>query len=251
VNNKREGQGKIYTDQGVKTFQGTLTNSVRVEGTVYDDEKGQTAVYTGQFDKDGTSREGHGITYEADGKTVKYDGNFLDNTFDGQGKMFESGVLSYSGGWKAGVRHGQGKMYFADGSVMHEGFFVEGKYQPDATEMPGDGSTDSSADDSSDSSADDSSNSSADDSSDSSTDGSSDSKAADSSDSSAADASDSSAANTSDSSPDVATESGSGSSSSSPTSLSSSPVPVSGSAESTPASLSTDSPPHPEVSSGQ
>ena len=68
------------------------------------------------------NRHGIGKLYYKDG-SIKYEGDFENNTYDGEGKYnYENGEY-YIGDWLNGNRHGIGKLYDKDGNVKNEGFF--------------------------------------------------------------------------------------------------------------------------------
>ena len=77
--------------------------------------------YKGDFFKN--SLEGHGhITFPDDSE---YEGAVVDGLRHGQGH-FTQGNITYTGGWKCGVRHGTGIMRYSQTS-FYDGQFVDGK----------------------------------------------------------------------------------------------------------------------------
>ena len=77
--------------------------------------------YKGDFFKN--SLEGHGhITFPDDSE---YEGAVVDGLRHGQGH-FTQGSITYTGGWKCGVRHGTGIMRYSQTS-FYDGQFVDGK----------------------------------------------------------------------------------------------------------------------------
>ena len=59
----------------------------------------------------------------SDGET--YEGEWLDNMYEGQGKVRYTNGNTYAGGWKANLQHGQGKQVWISGST-YEGEWKEG-----------------------------------------------------------------------------------------------------------------------------
>ena len=78
--------------------QGTLT-------------KGTGEEYQGVFAEG--QLNGHGTWTSAD-QTKRYDGNFVNFTFEGQGKMTYPKAI-YNGEWKSGLRSGTGTATYPDG----------------------------------------------------------------------------------------------------------------------------------------
>jgi len=77
--------------------------------------------YKGDFYKN--SLEGHGhITFPDDSE---YEGSVVDGLRHGQGH-FTQGNVTYTGGWKCGVRHGTGIMRYSQTS-FYDGQFIDGK----------------------------------------------------------------------------------------------------------------------------
>lgn len=77
--------------------------------------------YKGDFFKN--SLEGHGhITFPDDSE---YEGAVVDGLRHGQGH-FTQGNITYTGGWKCGVRHGTGIMRYSQTS-FYDGQFIDGK----------------------------------------------------------------------------------------------------------------------------
>ena len=77
--------------------------------------------YKGDFFKN--SLEGHGhITFPDDSE---YEGAVVDGLRHGQGH-YTQGNITYTGGWKCGVRHGTGIMRYSQTS-FYDGQFIDGK----------------------------------------------------------------------------------------------------------------------------
>ena len=72
--------------------------------------------YIGQFLDD--LRHGKGILYYKNGN-IKYDGNFVKDKFEGNGKyIWEDGVY-YIGQWLNSLKHGKGKLYSKNGTILY------------------------------------------------------------------------------------------------------------------------------------
>jgi hypothetical protein len=58
---------------------------------------------------------------------VKYDGQFVDDFYEGEGKLYApDGYLIYDGLWKGGLYHTKGKIFLENGIVYYEGGFHNG-----------------------------------------------------------------------------------------------------------------------------
>ena len=76
---------------------------------------------------------GKGKEYYKNGN-IKYDGDFVNNKYEGNGKyIYENGDY-YIGPFINGLKHGKGIIYYKNGNIMYDGDFVndkregEGKY---------------------------------------------------------------------------------------------------------------------------
>ena len=69
---------------------------------------------------------GKGILFDKNGNII-YDGYFVNNYYEGDGKLvYESGVI-YIGQFLKGERHGKGILYYKNGNIKYEGDFVHDK----------------------------------------------------------------------------------------------------------------------------
>ena len=110
VNDKKEGMGKYFFYQQ--------------EMFVIENEKIFYFIkgdyYYGQWKND--KMNGKGILV-LKGDRIKYEGEFVNNKFEGYGKYyFESGKY-YIGQWLNDMQHGKGKIYDKNGKVILEGDF--------------------------------------------------------------------------------------------------------------------------------
>ena len=90
--------------------------------------------YIGQW-KNG-KKEGKGAKYHISalpGNKIKYfmtyDGYFVNDKYDGEGKYIWTNGEYYKGQGSKGERNGKGTDYYKDGTIRYEGDFVNGKYQ--------------------------------------------------------------------------------------------------------------------------
>ena len=95
---------------------------------------GNNKCYIGQW-KNG-KKEGKGAKYNMStlpGNIIKYfmtyDGYFVNDKYDGEGKYIWTNGEYYIGQWSKGERNGKGIDYYKDGTIRYDGDFVNGKYQ--------------------------------------------------------------------------------------------------------------------------
>lgn len=84
--------------------------------------------YEGGFDKKGDVyvRSGEGKEYGSDGESIVFVGMFERGERNGEGTLYKEGFPSYIGGWKNGLRDGNGKEYGSGMSVIREGKWIDG-----------------------------------------------------------------------------------------------------------------------------
>ena len=70
--------------------------------------------YIGQF-RNGL-RNDKGILYYKNGN-IKYDGEFVDDEFEGNGKYYYENGEYYVGNWYKGSKGGKGKMYYKNRNI--------------------------------------------------------------------------------------------------------------------------------------
>ena len=79
-------------------------------------------VYKG-FIREG-KKELRGTDYYIDTSLIKYKGEFYNNLYDGEGKLYyPNGVLKYDGGFINNFYHGDGTLYYPNGVVKYIGEF--------------------------------------------------------------------------------------------------------------------------------
>ena len=122
---KKEGWGILIDKDGNK-FEGGWENDII-------DKYGRIISINGDFYEGEIKKgiiEGKGIFYLGE-KKMKYNGEFKNNFFDGQGQqIFENSdkkKLIYEGMFKNGKREGKGKIIFEDGNI-YEGDFSKDKF---------------------------------------------------------------------------------------------------------------------------
>ena len=73
-----------------------------------------------------------GIAYYKNGN-IKYDGDFVEDEFEGKGKYIYENGKYYEGQWSNSLRHGEGILYNKNGKIKHKGIFVNGKFDRNCT----------------------------------------------------------------------------------------------------------------------
>ena len=73
-------------------------------------------------------RNGKGKEYYKNGD-VKYDGDWIDDLPEGEGKYIDIDGKYYVGQFKRGVKNGKGAEYDKDNNLRYEGDFINGKYE--------------------------------------------------------------------------------------------------------------------------
>ena len=88
------------------------------------DYKEREAYYFGEMLDN--KMHGKGILFDKNSNII-YDGYFVNNYYEGDGKfVYESGVY-YIGQFLKGERHGKGILYYKNGNIKYEGDFVHDK----------------------------------------------------------------------------------------------------------------------------
>ena len=70
---------------------------------------------------------GKGKIYYNDGN-IKYDGEFIDDKFEGFGKYFSKNGGYYIGEWRGNKPHGKGKLLLNKGYIFKNDILLDGKY---------------------------------------------------------------------------------------------------------------------------
>lgn len=90
-----------------------------------------TLLYAGRVS--GGAAQGDGRLY--DNGVLVYQGGFEDNEYSGNGKLYDlNGILKYEGGFSGSVYSGSGKLYTDSGTLVYDGDFSGGLYSGNGTE---------------------------------------------------------------------------------------------------------------------
>lgn len=146
VSNKQSGKGKMTWSNGDK-YDGDWSNGVRSGYGEFQYANGKE--YIGNFKNN--KYHGSGTLYYASNESVEcYTGNWSEGKKSGQGTMKWRNGARYDGNWSNDNRHGQGvytwsngeryvgeftngkmtgnaKVYFANGNLKEEGYFIDGR----------------------------------------------------------------------------------------------------------------------------
>ena len=71
-------------------------------------------------------KNGQGIIYYKN-NSIKYQGNFVNDKYEGSGKYIMVNGEYYDGNWKRGQSNGSGKIYYSNNNLKYEGNFSNGK----------------------------------------------------------------------------------------------------------------------------
>ena len=146
-NDKPEGNGKLYDEDGKLRYEGNFVdgnfngkgifyynNGDRYEGNFVDGKcegKGEIYYKDGKILYDGDFKnnkcEGKGTFYYNNGD--HYEGNFVDGKCEGKGIYYYKDGDHYEGDFKNGKYEGKGKIYYKDGKLQYDGDFKNGKYE--------------------------------------------------------------------------------------------------------------------------
>ena len=72
-------------------------------------------------------RNGKGIEYYSNGN-IKYDGEFVNDKFEGKGKYIWEDGNYYIGQFKNGLSHGKGIEYYSNGNIMYDGEWINHEF---------------------------------------------------------------------------------------------------------------------------
>lgn len=127
----RNGYGKYTTAIG-SSYEGLWSNGLREgKGVVtYPDLKCYECEWKADKVYDGILQNRC-----ADGKTVKFDGVYKNGLYHGQGTLYyNNGTIEYKGKWVAGERSGKGTSYYQNGNVRYEGEWLHNMYAQSGVE---------------------------------------------------------------------------------------------------------------------
>lgn len=118
-----EGSGTLYFPSGQKEYVGTfLKGEMEGQGTLYNEEG--NVIATGTFENGEPLLSEVVLTDEAG--NVVYEGTVnTDGEYEGEGKLYEDGVLAYEGDFVDGKKTGEGTLSNDKGETVYEGDFVE------------------------------------------------------------------------------------------------------------------------------
>ena len=77
-------------------------------------------------------KNGEGKEYYENGN-LKYEGNFEEDEYEGDGTFYGENSIKYIGQFKKGKKNGKGKEYYENGDLKYEGNFEEDEYEGDGT----------------------------------------------------------------------------------------------------------------------
>ncbi|XP_052061456.1 MORN repeat-containing protein 1-like isoform X2 [Mytilus californianus] len=119
VKGKKHGFGKLLLKDG--TYYEGQFNQGEITGTGFKFFSETKCKYKGQFVKG--EMHGRGIMEFPD--SSEYEGNFVHNRKNGYGIM-RTPLTQYDGGYQSNMRHGEGRMVYANGD-RYEGYWVADK----------------------------------------------------------------------------------------------------------------------------
>ena len=67
-------------------------------------------------------------TYYYKNGFIKYEGDFVNDKYEGNGKYIYENDEYYIGQFLNGLRHGKGTLYYKKCSIKYEGYFVNDEY---------------------------------------------------------------------------------------------------------------------------
>jgi len=100
-------------------IEGEIKNLLEFIGQV-DIFNGDTLVFSGHLQNG--EKTGHGTKYATSGE-ILYEGNWISDSYHGDGKLFDNGHLTYDGKFKNGFQQGTGSLFDRNGEVLFNGVF--------------------------------------------------------------------------------------------------------------------------------
>ena len=59
---------------------------------------------------------------------IMYEGNFINDKYEGNGKYIWENDVYYLGEWKNDLRHGKGIMYYSNGKIKQKGYWINNEF---------------------------------------------------------------------------------------------------------------------------
>ena len=115
-------QGNIRKTENYGTLIYSIIRLLKYKKKIYDNGD----YYIGEMLND--KAHGKGILYYKNGN-IKYDGDFVNDKFEGNEKYIDEVGNYYNGKWLNGKRQGKGILYYKNGNIMYNGDFVNGKFE--------------------------------------------------------------------------------------------------------------------------
>ena len=113
-------QGNIRKTENYGTLIYSIIRLLKYKKKIYDNGD----YYIGEMLND--KAHGKGILYYKNGN-IKYDGDFVNDKFEGNGKYIWENGNYYIGQWLNDKRHGKGILYYKNGNIKYDGDFVNGE----------------------------------------------------------------------------------------------------------------------------
>lgn len=118
----------VANGPGILSFEDNLNsdNNFKKKVNLNFGSKDNDASKIGKIDDKGRL-QGFGVKKKNDDKVII--GEFDDDKADGEGVIYESGIISYVGNLKNDLPQGKGTQYFPNGQTEYKGKFKKGRYQ--------------------------------------------------------------------------------------------------------------------------
>lgn len=131
LENLYNGRGILYAPDGSVIYTGDFADNLyHGFGTLYFKLGKDNYSYTGSFDMG--ARSGEGMLRR--NNAMIYEGGFKDNMRNGLGREYVYGKLRYEGSFLRDAYEGDGKLFDGNARLIYEGSFSLGKYGGDGTE---------------------------------------------------------------------------------------------------------------------
>lgn len=123
---KTDGIGKLEYFNGKLKFKGHFINNHPFGKNVEIFDINGGIIYKGEM-ADGKKIVGIGKEYHTDGKSLKFEGGYKNDKYDGQNcKLFDKdGNMAYDGDMQNGLKEGKGKLFHRNNILYYKGKFVD------------------------------------------------------------------------------------------------------------------------------